>query len=118
MFQRTAAFIFATALAATSLHAQPPQRPDQPPARPQAEATRDDRRTYEVAGEAEARISETSHSMRLGNQEIRYTAHAGTLPIRLDNGDIGGRMFFVSYTRTGEGVKTRPVAFLFTCEIR
>jgi carboxypeptidase C (cathepsin A) len=51
--------------------------------------------------------------MRLGGQEIRYTAHAGTLPIRLDNGDLGARMFFVAYTRTGEDARTRPIAFLF-----
>jgi carboxypeptidase C (cathepsin A) len=116
MSHRTIALIFATALAATSLQAQPPQppqRPEQPPARQQAEGPRDQRRTYEVAGEAEANISETSHTMRLGGQEIRYTAHAGTLPIRLDNGDLGGRMFFVSYTRSGEDPRTRPVAFLF-----
>ena len=113
MFHRALAFIFATILAAASLHAQPPQRPPQPPARPEAEAPREERRTYEIAGEAEARISETPHTMRLGGQEIRYTAHAGTLPIRLDNGDLGGRMFFVSYSRAGADAKTRPVAFLF-----
>ena len=113
MFRFTVAFLFATALAAATPHAQPPQRPDQPPARPQADEPRDQRRTYEIAGEAEAEISETSHSMRIGDQDIRYTAHAGTLPIRLDNGDLGGRMFFVSYSRGGEDARTRPVTFLF-----
>src|SRR5690606_1377767 len=39
--------------------------------------------------------------------------HAGTLPIRLENGDLAGRMFFVAYTRAGEDPRTRPVAFLF-----
>jgi carboxypeptidase C (cathepsin A) len=116
MSRRTVAVLLTTALAAASLQAQPPQRPQQPPARPQApqiDEPREPRRTYEIAGEAEAQIAETSHTMRLDNQEIRYTAHAGTLPIRLDNGDLGGRMFFVSYTRGGEDAKTRPVAFLF-----
>lgn len=113
MSTRVVAFTLAAALAGASLHAQPPQRPLQPPAPPEAQAPREERRTYEIAGEAEARIAETAHVMRLGGQEIRYTAHAGTLPIRLDNGDLGGRMFFVSYTRAGEDVKARPVAFLF-----
>jgi carboxypeptidase C (cathepsin A) len=113
MFRRTLALIFASALAAATLQAQPPQRPEQPPARPESGREREQRPTYEVAGEPEARISETSHTMRLGGQEIRYAAHAGTLPVRLDNGDLAGRMFFVSYTRAGEDAKTRPIAFLF-----
>src|SRR5688500_4399102 len=112
MSRRTTAFIFTIGLAAASLQAQTPARPAQLPERPQAEEPRG-RRTYEVAGDAEAQISESSHMMRLGNQDIRYTAHAGTLPIRLDNGDLGGRMFFVSYSRAGEDAKARPVAFLF-----
>src|SRR5919108_3637738 len=113
MFRGTVALVFATALAAASPHAQAPQRPEQPTARPQADEPREQRRTYEIAGEAEAQISETSHTMRLGNQDIRYTAHAGTLPIRLDNGDLGGRVFFLSYTRSSEDAKTRPGAFFF-----
>jgi carboxypeptidase C (cathepsin A) len=113
MFRRATATTIAIVAAAISLHAQPPQRPEQPPARPQADEQRDQRRTYEVAGDAESAISETAHTMRLGGQEVRYTAHAGTLPIRLDNGDVGARMFFVSYSRTGEDPKSRPVAFLF-----
>jgi carboxypeptidase C (cathepsin A) len=113
MFRRVAAAVVIIGLTAVATAGQPPQRPEQPPARPQAEEARDQRRTYEVAGEAEAAIAETTHTVRLGGQDVRYTTHAGTLPIRLDNGDLGARMFFVSYTRAGEDAKTRPVAFLF-----
>src|SRR5262252_9966936 len=67
----------------------------------------------EVAGEKEIKISQTSHSMRLDGREIRYTATAGTLPIRLDNGQVAARMFFVAYTKDGEDAKTRPVSFLY-----
>src|SRR5262250_748857 len=67
----------------------------------------------ETAGEKEEKISQTSHAMRLDGREVRYTATAGTLPIRLDNGQVSARMFFVAYTRDGEDAKTRPVSFLY-----
>src|SRR5437763_10142573 len=52
----------------------------------------------ETAGEKEEKISQTSHAVRLDGREIKYTATAGTLPIRLDNGQVSARMFFVAYT--------------------
>jgi carboxypeptidase C (cathepsin A) len=67
----------------------------------------------ETAGPAEEKISQTSHTLRLDGREITYTATTGTLPIRLDNGQVAARMFFVAYTKDGENVKTRPIAFLF-----
>jgi carboxypeptidase C (cathepsin A) len=67
----------------------------------------------EFAGPAEEKISTTSHTVRLDGREIKYTATAGTLPIRLDNGQVVARMFFVAYTKDGEDVKTRPLSFLY-----
>jgi carboxypeptidase C (cathepsin A) len=51
--------------------------------------------------------------MRLDGREIKYTATAGTVPVRLDDGKVAARMFFVAYTKDGEDVKTRPVSFLY-----
>lgn len=85
---------------------QPEPRPSEPPA--SAPAGR-----YEVAGPAEEKVSQTSHSVRVDGREVKYTATAGTLPIRLDDGKLLARMFFVAYTRDGENPKTRPVAFLY-----
>src|SRR5262245_61195560 len=67
----------------------------------------------ETAGAAEDKTSETSHTMRLDGRDIKYTATAGTLPIRLDDGKVAARMFFVAYAKDGEDVKTRPVSFLY-----
>src|SRR3954470_15816104 len=67
----------------------------------------------ETAGPAEEKTSQTSHTLRLDGRDIKYTATAGTLPIRLDNGQIAARMFFVDYTRDGEDAKTRPLSFLY-----
>ena len=86
-----------------------PQRPGAPPA--EQESQRPSR--HEVAGPNEEKVSQTSHAMRLDGIEIKYTATAGTVPIRLDDGKVAARMFFVAYTKDGEDVKTRPVSFLF-----
>src|SRR4051794_34648188 len=67
----------------------------------------------ETAGAAEEKLSQTTHTMRLDGRDIKYTATAGTLPIRLDNGQVAARMFFVAYTKDGEDAKTRPVSFLY-----
>ena len=55
----------------------------------------------------------THHQLTLDGKALKYTATAGTLPIRLDDGKVAARMFFVAYTKDGEDVKTRPVAFLY-----
>ena len=68
---------------------------------------------HETAGPAEEKISQTSHSIRIDGREIKYTATAGTLPIRLDNGEIAARMFFVAYTKDGEEARLRPLSFLY-----
>ena len=98
-------------LTVTSATAQPraAQRPGAPEAPPavQAPAPRPDAaapttQRYEVATAEEERASETSHVLRLDGREIKYTATAGTLPIRLDDGKVAARMFFVAYTKDGE----------------
>lgn len=90
---------------------QPSTRPDtrrDEPGGPPAPPTR-----WEVSGPAEEKISQTSHTVRIDGRDVKYTATAGTLPIRLDDGKIAARMFFVAYTRDGEDSKSRPVSFLY-----
>lgn len=86
------------------------QNPSQP-----APAIRSDQSgpPRETAGPAEEKISRTNHLMRLDGREIRYTATAGTLPIRADDGKVAGRMFFVAYTKDGENPQGRPLSFLY-----
>lgn len=80
---------------------------------PREEASPPAAARYEVAGAAEEKISQTSHSVRVDGREIKYTATAGTLPIRLDDGKVVARMFFAAYTRDGENPRTRPLSFLY-----
>ena len=98
--------------------AQPPspQRPGPPPPSQQAPVAREGAAPasrYEVATANEEKVSQTSHVLRLDGRDIKYTATVGTVPIRLDDGRVAARMFFVAYTKDGEDVKTRPVSFLY-----
>src|SRR6516165_6331677 len=93
-------------LTAVPLAAQRGQNPAQ-----QQAATQNAAR--ETAVPAEEKTSQTSHTTRLDGHEIKYTATAGTLPIRGDDGKVQARMFYVAYTKVGEDPKTRPVAFLY-----
>jgi carboxypeptidase C (cathepsin A) len=87
-------------------------RGGQPPS-PNPPSSSESTPRVETAGEKEEKISQTSHALRLDGRDIKYTATAGTLPIRLDNGQVAARMFFVAYTRDGEDARTRPVSFLY-----
>lgn len=108
-------FAVLLAMALVPALAFPQQRPSQPPAQQPAprEEGQPSAARYETAGAAEEKISQTSHAVRIDGREIKYTATAGTLPIRLDDGKVAARMFFVAYTRDGENAKTRPVSFLY-----
>src|SRR5438128_205990 len=83
------------------------------PPQPGEPSTGDPPARTEVASPTDDRASQTSHVVRLDGREIKYTATAGTLPIRLDDGKVAARMFFVAYTKDGEDVKIRPISFLY-----
>jgi carboxypeptidase C (cathepsin A) len=56
----------------------------------------------------------THHSVTVGGQAIPYTATAGTLTIRDDEGKPIASMFYVAYTADhGKGAPTRPVTFFY-----
>src|SRR5438132_5005456 len=114
-FIRAALLLFLLPL--VPVHAQGRGEPGAPaaqqPAAPRDEPDGQPATRNEVATVAEEKISQSSHTIRLDGREIKYSATAGTLPIRLDDGKIAARMFFVAYTKDGEDAKTRPVSFLY-----
>ncbi|HSL20379.1 MAG TPA: hypothetical protein VK886_02505 [Vicinamibacterales bacterium] len=65
------------------------------------------------AVETERLSTTTGHSVRVDGHDVRYTAVAGTLPVRDDKGAVSANMFFVAYTRDGEDAARRPIAFLY-----
>ncbi|RAK54395.1 peptidase S10 [Phenylobacterium soli] len=56
----------------------------------------------------------TRHSVSVGGKSVAYTATAGTLTIRDDDGKPIASMFYVAYTADGmKGAAPRPVTFFY-----
>lgn len=55
----------------------------------------------------------TQHTINFHGSPLAYTATAGTLPIRNDDGEVEGRIFFVAYTKETSDPSTRPVTFAY-----
>jgi carboxypeptidase C (cathepsin A) len=58
-------------------------------------------------------IVTTQHTMSVGGQSIAYTARAGTMVLKDEDGTARANFFFVSYTRDGVDPARRPVTFTF-----
>ncbi|HEX7150627.1 MAG TPA: peptidase S10 [Thermoanaerobaculia bacterium] len=58
-------------------------------------------------------ISTTQHTMRFGGETINYTARAGTIVMKDEEGTPRASFFFVSYTKDGVDPAKRPVTFTF-----
>jgi carboxypeptidase C (cathepsin A) len=86
--------------------AQPPAAP------PKAEAKSD--KPDDKPKKLEEKSSTTRHSITLGGQKIAYTAVAGTMVLKDDEGKDKASVFYVAYTK--DGVKDpaeRPVTYCF-----
>jgi carboxypeptidase C (cathepsin A) len=55
----------------------------------------------------------TSHTIKLGERELAYTATAGALGLGNDKGEKQAEVFFVAYTLNGANPATRAVTFVF-----
>jgi carboxypeptidase C (cathepsin A) len=89
-------------------------RAQQPP----AERGREDRAREEKPGEKkpapEEKSVQTKHSIRIGGQEIKYTATAGTLLLKLEDGTPKASIFYVAYTKDDiSDASQRPITFTF-----
>ncbi|MBP1604592.1 MAG: hypothetical protein H6Q09_1764, partial [Acidobacteria bacterium] len=95
MLNRSLAFAIAVlfAIAPAAFGQQRPGAPPDTPQRPQAAGQ------YETASAVADEPSQTRHVLRLDGRDVAYTATAGTLAIRLDDGKVAARMFFVAYTK-------------------
>jgi carboxypeptidase C (cathepsin A) len=59
-------------------------------------------------------LSETSHQVTIGGQVIDYTATAGTLVLKEEDGTAKASVFFIAYTRDGaKDPGDRPLTFSF-----
>ena len=66
------------------------------------------------AAPPEEKISQTRHSARIGGQDLKYTATAGTILLKQEDGTPKASLFFVAYTRDDVSDLTqRPITFSF-----
>ncbi|HET9229624.1 MAG TPA: peptidase S10 [Thermoanaerobaculia bacterium] len=62
----------------------------------------------------EDRVVTTKHKATIGGSSIAYTASAGTLVLRDEEGKPKASMFFVAYTRDGvQDLSKRPITFTY-----
>src|ERR1700757_4654189 len=110
-------FVYAAVLLLSgggTLFAQMPRRPDGPPeekaeqntSEKTAEKTKEERAKDEKSKEEkgkdekkpEEKIVQTKHTIRIGGQEIKYTATAGTILLKLEDGTPKASVFYIAYT--------------------
>jgi carboxypeptidase C (cathepsin A) len=59
------------------------------------------------------KLSESKHTITIHGKPLSYTATAGTLVLRNDDGKPLASVFFIAYTQPGAPAATRPVTFTF-----
>jgi carboxypeptidase C (cathepsin A) len=70
--------------------------------------------THRDRPKPEEKLSVTHHSAQIGGAEIRYTATAGTLLLKEEDGTPKASIFFTAYTRDGiTDLGHRPITFAF-----
>ncbi|HVO58557.1 MAG TPA: peptidase S10 [Dongiaceae bacterium] len=86
------------------------QKPEEKPAAAPAEK-KDDKKDDK---KPEEKVVQTKHTVRIGGQEIKYTATAGTILLKLEDGTPKASVFYVAYTRDDvTDLGKRPVTFTF-----
>jgi len=105
----------AAALALLSLTPSAAQQRERPRERPGDESAGEEgtKNRYEPP-KPEERLVSTQHRATVGGREIRYTATAGTLLLKEEDGKPKASIFFVAYTQDGvQDRGKRPVTFTF-----
>ncbi|MFP4497323.1 MAG: hypothetical protein ACLFQV_03860 [Vulcanimicrobiota bacterium] len=65
-----------------------------------------------MKGFAQKDLSITHHSIKIGEEEIKFKAIAGYMPLIDENEEIIAKIFFISYIKEPASEK-RPVTFAF-----
>src|SRR5260370_12909230 len=62
----------------------------------------------------EEKVVTSKHSLRIAGQEIKYTATAGTILLKLEDGTPKASIFYVAYTKDDvSDFAQRPITFSF-----
>ncbi|HEX3071303.1 MAG TPA: peptidase S10 [Thermoanaerobaculia bacterium] len=81
--------------------------------RPEITRSGDDAKSGRPSADAKDKISTTQHTVTIGGQTISYTAHAGTMIMKDEEGKPRASFFFTSYTKNGADPARRPVTYTF-----
>ncbi len=88
-----------------------PPRPEAAQAPPAAQAGA---QAQAPPPKVEEKATRTEHSLQIGGQTISYTATAGNLVLKKEDGTPTASMFYVAYSQNGvTDVAKRPVTFAF-----
>jgi len=89
--------------------------PPQSAAAPDKESTKpsDKESTKDKNKEPEEKRVESDHSLKIGDQEIKYKATAGTILLRDDDDKPTASIFYIAYTRQDVPMSARPITFSF-----
>ncbi len=101
----SAATLFLFGMNLSVAQQQPPPAPDKA-----AEKPKDEKKPLVP----EEKIVQTKHSLKIGGQEIKYTATAGTILLKLEDGTPKASIFYVAYTKDDvSDASQRPLTFSF-----
>jgi carboxypeptidase C (cathepsin A) len=81
--------------------------------RPETAKQGDDAKSGKPPADAKDKISTTQHTVTIGGQTISYTARAGTMIMKDEEGKPRASFFFTSYTKDGADPARRPITYTF-----
>ncbi|HUE04946.1 MAG TPA: hypothetical protein VMR62_35680 [Bryobacteraceae bacterium] len=103
--------IAAILISAAAACAQPPQEGAHPPA---AGAQAKDEKAKEEKKPPEEKVSQTKHTIQIGGREVKYTATAGTMLLKKEDGTPTASIFYIAYIKDDVADATkRPLTFAF-----
>ena len=73
-----------------------------------------DKNKDEKKAATEEKAVQTKHTIRIGGQDVKYTATAGTIVLKLEDGTPKASIFYVAYTKDDiSDYSQRPITFSF-----
>jgi carboxypeptidase C (cathepsin A) len=97
-----------------------PQKPEEKPAEKTDKSAKggdkkDDKKDEKKdEKKPEEKMVQTKHAIKIGGQEIKYTATAGTILLKLEDGTPKASVFYIAYTKDDvSDTAKRPVTFTF-----
>ena len=90
------------------------QKPEEKPTEKSAEKSGDKSDKAKDEKKPEEKVVQTKHSIKIAGQEIKYTATAGTILLKLEDGTPKASVFYVAYTKDDVADTTKqPITFTF-----